>query len=310
MTKKKLLERSEVRQFAKLANLDTLTEERLQEMGLDEEVVEEEDSLEEDNGEQLEEGDGEQLEEGEGKGPNREGAGKDGEHKGIAKNQGKEPKKSPDGKVDHSHADHKLKDLSVSKKDIDGGTPLVEGEELNEMPEDDLELDDEEGLEPPADDLGGEELPADDLDGEPGLDDPALDAAPAPADGDLAARMIKAVADALADVTGMEIEVNDETAGGDMDLEPEGDPMGDPMGEPMDDLPPPPEGDNLELGDTNSDDEEDVMQELDLSSVKTEALEAELEERKSVAESEELTAEQKIDQIAESIMKRLFKNKK
>ena len=301
MTKKgKLLEEGQVRQFMKLANL-TLSEERLQEMGLDdEEVMSEEESLEED---------GEQLEESEGVGPNREGAGKDGVQQGIARNQGKEAKSTPDGKVDHSHPDHKMKDQKVTKKDIESGTPLVEGD-LGGFPEEEDELEDEGPGDEMGGEMGGEELPTTEPDmGEP-LDGPPGDMGAPAGGGDLATQLLTAIAQAVAEVTGMEIEVNDSAAGGEMEMGGDDELEMEPEGPPMDGAPPAPEGDSMDFDDVATSDEDEVMQETDLTSVKTEALQAELDERKRVAESGEMTAEQRVEQIAESIAKRLFAKKK
>jgi hypothetical protein len=213
MSKKKMLTEGTVRSFMKLAKLDNLSSDFLQENyadSVEEAKVEESEELEEED----------TLEEGESAGSNvdsnRKGT-KQNNHSGesgIASNQGKEPKSTPDGTVDHSHPDHKLKNTAASKKSIDSGTSLAEG--LYEM-EDELGGEEEMGVggPPPMGEPDGDEMP------------------PAPGGGgeDLEG-LVRAIADAISQHTGVDVSV----AGGD--------PMGAPDGEEG----MPPVGDEPEMG--------------------------------------------------------------
>ncbi|HUW47261.1 MAG TPA: hypothetical protein VMW36_00770, partial [Patescibacteria group bacterium] len=117
MARKNLISEGQVRQWGKLAQITPLTEnfidERADEFDEGEDVTEgADDTLEEDNFDKT------------GRGPHREGAGKNGEQKGIASNQGKEVKSTPDGKLEIPGTgyagDHKNSTKSPSKGSTDG----------------------------------------------------------------------------------------------------------------------------------------------------------------------------------------------
>jgi len=226
MSKKNLIAESTVRQWGKLAKIAPLTEsfieERSEQFTEGEELDENEDTLEEDNFDKS------------GPGPHREGAGKDGEQKGIASNQGKEPKDSPDGKLEIPGTgyagDHKNTSKGPQKGSTDGGQQLqgkgnvTEGlDSLEDEEEDDMMgepagdagpggMDDMPPAPPMGDEMGGPEMGGDvDLEG-----------------------LVAAIAQAITTSTGVEVSV----AGG-------AEPMGDEMGG---ELPPPPMGDEPAMG--------------------------------------------------------------
>lgn len=267
MSKKNLLTEAEARNWMKLSGLQERTDDFLRENF---EKVEEGDELEEED--KLEE---ETVEEGEetldednfdktGPGPERGGTKKnnhDGE-KGKAQNQGKEPKDTPDGKLEipgTSYAgDHKNKSKSPEKGSTDGGTQL-QGKGnvteskfvVQEMPDDELEGDDMGddmgGDLPPAPDAGLEEPPHAEPDGDEGMGAGGLDVG----------GLVRAIVDAISAQTGVDISVD----GG-------GDEMGAPeMGEPALDEPAPdmgaPEmdGPGPDVEEPDLDDEE-TMQEM------------------------------------------------
>lgn len=244
MSKKNLLEESVVRNWMKLSKLDRHSDDFLKEnfekVEESEDLEENEDSLEE---EQVAEGE-ESLDEDNfdktGPGPERQGTKKnkhDGE-KGKAQNQGKEPKDTPDGKLEIPGTgyagDHKLKSKSPEKGSTDGGTQLqgkgnvTEGQQMDEM--DDVEDDDMEG----GDELAG---PVDDLP-PPG---PEPEAAPGAGGVDVEG-LVRAIVDAISAQTGVDISVDGEGGGmegPEMGMEPDVDdaveepPMGGPeMGPP------------------------------------------------------------------------------
>lgn len=183
MARKNLLAEGTVRQWGKLANIAPLADRYIKENA--EQFNEADDALEE---EKVEEGGGPLEEDNSagGVGPNREGAGKDGEHKGIAKDQGKDPKSTPDGKLTIPGTgyagDHKFTKMTPTKGTIDSGTQLqgkgTVSEGLDDMP--------------PADDMGT----------------PPMDAAPAPAAGGMDLEgLVAAIARAITDSTGVEVSV-------------------------------------------------------------------------------------------------------
>lgn len=289
MKKEKLLNESTVRKFLKLANVEsTLAESFVSEKYQDLE----EETLEEDNFDKT------------GKGSERDGAGKDGEMKGVASNMGQEPPDSPDGKLEipgtSYEKDHKLSSKSVETKDIDGGKPLAEN--IAEMDVEDPE--EEELLEAPVDDPVDE--PSPEMDMEPSLDEPApeMDSEV----GSESEELLKKVVHAVAGVLGVDVSVDgDEGEASQGDLE-----------EPEVDLPAeevPPSDMSPDMADgtdaLSGEEEEDVnpLQEASL-----EELMAEVDRRKALEEAEKAALEEKNDitnmvesitqKVAEKLLKR------
>lgn len=290
MSRKNLLSEGAVRQFGKLAQITPLTEsfieERAEEFNEGEDVTEGADeTLEEDNFDKT------------GRGPHREGAGKNGEQQGIASNQGKEPKSTPDGKLEIPGTgyagDHKNTGKSPSKGSTDGGTQLQgKGTVTENMGmEDEFEEEPDEmappmDAEPPMPDAGG----APDLEG-----------------------LVAAIAQAITAQTGVEVSV----AG---HAEPDGDEMGMPpppgdMGAepPMDAAPdmgaePPMGGEEL----PGEEEEEVVEQRFSLEEVDDATFQAEatrrgfaMQEQKVEEDDAAVQQEAMVERIARDVAKRL-----
>lgn len=198
----------------------------------------------------------------------------DDEHQGNAKSQGTDA------------PDHKMKDQPVTSTAIDNGKSLAEN--MNEMED---EFEDEEEM--PVDMAPPSDMPMDDAPkGEPGMEDNDT--------GDLEG-LVRAIADAISAQTGVDVTV----AG---HAEPDDDEMGmDAMAGDMDgdDVPEvdaAPPADNGAPGPDMVDDDED---EMDLSEVKTEALQAELDARRQQKETEFEEQAAVVEAIARKVAKRL-----
>jgi len=208
MAIKNLIKEGTVRRWAHLAQtaplVESFIEERSEQFTESEDNDEDDEVVTEDNFDAS------------GRGPHREGAGKNGEQKGIASNQGAEPKSTPDGKLEIPGTgyagDHKNSSKGPSKGSTDGGTQLQGkgkvtenmGEEFEEEPE---------------------------LDDEVGDDMPPVGGAPTPGDIDIEG-LVAAIAQAISTSTGVEVSV----AG---HAEPDGDELGGAeVPPPMSDEPP------------------------------------------------------------------------
>jgi len=252
---KNLLNEGTVRRWAHLAKtaplMENFIEERSEQFNEEADVQEEgaDDTLEEDNFDKT------------GRGPHREGAGKNGEQQGIASNQGKEPKSTPDGKLEIPGTgyagDHKNKSKSPEKGSTDGGTQLQgKGTVTENLGEPDMD-----------DEMGGDMPPAPPMGDEGGME----------GEVDLEG-LVQAIAQAITTSTGVEVSV----AG---HAEPDGDELGGgmpPMGgeePPMDAAPPAemPMGD--EGGEDYEEEEEVVENKYNLSEVDDASFQQEAQRR-------------------------------
>lgn len=207
---KNLLKESVVRRWGSLAKTSPLMESFIEDRADQFKDDDDDDSLEEDNFDKT------------GRGPHREGAGKNGEQSGIASNQGKEAKSTPDGKLQIPGTgyagDHKNTSKSPSAGSTDGGTQLqgkgnVTENRLTEMPGEEEEFEDEDSAMPPApggDDMGMGDGDADDMGAMP----PAPEMGGAEGGADIEG-LVSAIAQAITAQTGVEVSVAGGGVGGD-----------------------------------------------------------------------------------------------
>lgn len=261
MAKKNLLNEGTVRRWGMLAQIEPLVENFVKE---NEDVFGEgEETLEEDNYDAS------------GPGPHREGTKKNSHsgESGVASNQGKEAPSSPDGKLEVPGtgymADQKLKSQSPSKGN-------VSEQKLEEMPdiegEDEGEMEDEMDGDVPPPPAGDMEEPAVDAP----MDEPASSAGGMGMSGEVDLQsLVSAIAAAISQETGVEINVAGEASDVSTDM-----PPADDMAEPA-----------VDASDTPMDEPSDMS--------------ADMPEEPDMGDEEEDLESKNMDAVVESIAKKV-----
>jgi len=299
---KNLLNENAVRRWGKLAQILPLTENFIEERA--DQFNEEDEALQEDNFDAS------------GAGPHREGTKKNGHdgESGVAKNQGKEAKDTPDGKLEIPGTgyagDHKLAKKSPEKGSTDGGTQLQgKGKVL-------------EGVLPGEEDEMGGAPPMGA--GGPPAGGPPMGEEPPMGGGEMGAGglegLVRAIAAAISQETGVEVSV----AGGGAEM---GDEMGDEMGG---DVGGPPAGDMdmgagppTDMGGMGGEEEEEEEEEVveskfNLSEVDDAAFQTEatrrgysMQEKQQMAQMQEAKRKAAlVEQIAKKVAAKLTAKKK